>query len=596
MDAQEDLVGYYRAELEALRQASGAFALRYPKVAAALELGVQGSADPHTERLIESFAYLTARLQKRMDDRFPEITTGLLGTLYPHMVQPVPPMTIVQCSPDPGKGKVMAGYTVARGTQLFTTSADGVTCRFQTSYDTPVWPLRVTEANFPPRAFADFLEDRKAVQAVLRIRLEPVGCALDELDVRSLRFFLSGEGQLTGMLYELILGHTLNLALFDPASGQATILPASAVRAVGFAEDEDVIPYGAQSQPAYRLLQEYFELPEKFLFFDVTGLEARPNTPALELLFLLDTLPRERLTLTPETFRLGCTPAINLFSRLSEPIRIDHRRSEYRLLADLRRERTTEIHSITSVIASSNPQERSATVRPFYDFSNSDSSATVFWHARRLASEDPTMQGTDMVLSFVDLDFDPRLPPSQTVYANVLCTNRALAAQLSEGALLSTELPSPLASIRCLLKPTATGYPPLGGSSRWSLISNLSLNQLSLDGPHALTAFKKILRLYSLHDAPQVVRQIEGIRSLQTRPVLRRMGTGWQGWAEGKHVQIVLDESFYEGVSMYLFASVLQQFFALYGSVNSFSELEVGTVQKSTTHRFAAMQSGQPRF
>jgi len=597
MDTQENLVTYYRAELESLRRAGSAFAIRYPKVASALELGSHGSTDPHVERLIESFAYLTARLQKRMDDRFPEITTGLLGTLYPHMVQAVPPMTIVQCSPDPTSGKVTSGYTMPRGTQLFAAAEDGVTCRFRTSYDTTVWPLRVVEANFPSKSFADFLDHRNAVQTVLRLRIEPVGCTLDELNFTSLRFFLSGETQLTGMLYELILGHTLNVALFDPATQQVTLLPPESVRAVGFAEGQDVIPYGPQSHPAYRLLQEYFTLPEKFMFFDVEGLDQRPNTNGLELLFLLNTLPRARIALTPESFRLGCTPVINLFSRTSEPIRVDHRRTEYRLIPDLRRERTTEIHSITSVISSTNPQDSTATVRPFYDFSAEDSPATLFWYARHQASEDHTMQGTETILSFVDLNFDPRLPPSQTVYAHLLCTNRGLATQLAEGALLTTELPSPLASIRCLRKPTQTGYPPLGGSSRWALISNLSLNHLSIDeGEHSLAALKKILRLYSLQDLPDVLRQIEGIRGLETRPVLRRMGNDWKGWGQGRQIRLILDESFYEGVSVYLFASVLRQFFALYGSVNSFSEVVVETMQKSTTHHFPPMNSGQPRF
>ncbi|MEZ2345835.1 type VI secretion system baseplate subunit TssF [Terriglobus sp. RCC_193] len=594
METQDDLIAYYRAELDALRRSGSAFAARHPKVAAGLELGASGSADPHVERLIESFAYLTARLQKRMDDRFPEITSALLDVLYPNLMQPVPPLTIAQCTADPKRGKMTAGFKMPRGTRLFADTADGHACRFQTCYDTTVWPLRMAEAGFVPKASLDFLDNRSDVQTVLRLRLEPQGMAMGEMELRTLRFYLNGATQLTGTLYELLLGHCVQVGLYDAETKKVVLLDRDAVRAVGFHEGEEAIPAPPQAHPAYRLLQEYFLLPEKFLFLDVNGLDRNPSTSGLEILFLLSALPRDRVTISPTNFRLGCTPVVNLFSRTSEPIRVDYRRSEYRLIPDLRREQTTEIHSIATVIASVNPQESSATVQPYYDFSG-NAQNTVFWYARRQQTSDATMDGTDMYLSFVDLQFDPRQPPSTTVYAHLLCTNRALAQELSEGSLLQLEEPAPLENIRCLMKPTATAYPPLGGSSRWALVSNLVLNHLSLDdSASSLDVLKKMLKFYSLMDLPDVTRQIEGIRRMETKPIVRRTGTGWQGWSQGTQVRLHVDESYYSGVSLFLFASVLRHFFALYGSVNTFTELMLETTQKSVTHRFDALRSEQP--
>lgn len=594
MEAQDDLIAYYRAELDALRHSGSAFAARHPRIAAGLELGASGSADPHVERLIESFAYLTARLQKRMDDRFPEITSALLDVLYPNLMQPVPPLTIAQCTADPKRGKITSGYTMPRGTQLFADTADGHACRFQTCYDTTVWPLRVAEAGFVPKTQFDFADTRSDVQAVLRLKLEPQGLAMGELELKTLRFYLNGATQLTGTLYELLLGHCVRVGLYDASTRKTVMLPADAVCAVGFHEGEEVIPAPPQAHPAYRLLQEYFLLTEKFLFLDVNGLELNPSSSALEILFLLETVPRDRVTVSPANFRLGCTPVINLFARTSEPVRVDHRRTEYRLIPDLRREQTTEIHSITSVIASVNPQESSAEVQPFYDFSG-DAQGTVFWYGRRQQTSDTNMGGTDMYLSFVDLQFDPRQPPSTTVYAHLLCTNRGLAQELSEGSLLQMEEPAPLENIRCLMKPTTTAYPPLGGSSRWALISNLVLNHLSLDdSPSSLDVLKKMLKFYSLTDLPEVTRQVEGIRRMETKPVVRRTGAGWQGWAQGTQVRLQVDEAYYSGVSLFLFASVLRHFFALYGSVNTFTEVVLETTQRNVTHTFAPLRSEQP--
>ncbi len=575
----DQLYPYYQAEIAYLRRMGGAFAARYPKVAARLELSGEESPDPHVERLLESFAFLTARLQHRLDDQFPEITTALLGVLHPHLVNPVPPMAIAQFEPDPAQGKLHTGYTIPKHAKLFAQTADGLTCRFRTCYPVTLWPLQVTEAAFEPTLAFDFLQHRPQVAGVLRLRLTARGAAFHELDLQRLRFHLHGEGTAVEALYELIFAHTLGVALVIPgaAPGAAPVYRAASVlQPVGFAAGEDVIPYPAHVQPATRLLQEYFHFPEKFHFFDLEGLAGTGAGTELDVLLLLARVPPPQLRARAAMFRLGCAPIVNLFPKTTEPIRVDQRVTEYRLVADMRRERTTEIHSLVSVSGSSNAAEATAELQPFYSFRyrGDGRPQRAFWHARRLPCDRADVPGTEMRISFVDLDFNPAEPPRQMVYAHALCTNRDLAEQLPPGALLQTEEKAPLNRIHCLGKPTPAAYPLLGGAGLWALVSGLSLNYLSLSGDEGLDAFRSLLRLYGAEASPGGLRRVEGIRHMSCRNVVRRLGNeAWRGFCPGTEITLVLDDHAFMSQGAYLFGAVVQHVVALYAGINSFTQV-----------------------
>lgn len=579
MRDQEEMLYYYRSELTRLRQAGQSFARKYPKLAERLELSADGSSDPHVERLIESFAFLSGRLQRRLDDDLPEITSALLGSLFPHLVNPVPPLSIAQIVPDPARGKMDTGYTVPRHTTLFSQTMDGLECRFQTSYAVTLWPLTVTAAHFESKNEYSFLSNEGKVASVLHLRVEPQKANLIDLSLESLRFYLHGDSDIRGGLYEMLFADCVKVALLNAETGAAQMLPASAITPVGFGEEEDVIPFGNTSHPAYRLLQEYFALPDKFLFFDLHGLEKRPPTGALDILFLLKTAPSPYFHIDSENFKLGCTPIVNLFRRTSEPIRLDYTKSEYRLVPDIRRERTTEVHTVLTVRASSDPARADRVLQPIYAATASDAErgSQAYWYARRESSERVDISGSEVFLSFVDPSFRPAMPPDQTIYAELMCTNRDLATQLQENALLQTELRAPIARILCMKKPTATAYPPIGGKSRWALISNLSLSHMSIgESPDELASFKRILLLYSLSPTPAILQQVEGLREMKIRPIVRRLGReGWKSFCSGQEISLTFEEQCFSGGSLYLFASVISRFFGLYSAMNSFAQLVV---------------------
>lgn len=578
MKDREDLLRYYKSELTYLRRMGSAFAELYPRVATRLELGQGECADPQVERLLESFAFLTARLQHDIDSEFPEITSALLGVLYPQLVNPIPSMTVARFDVDPERGKLTTGHLIAKHTPLFTYTTDGLPCRFRTCYPVTLWPLEVVYAGFEDTGQFDFLDTKTSVAAVLRLKLRCVGATLGELELKRLRFYLNGDPMLVNTLYELLFCNLRDVAVL-PENGELPVyLPQGCVKPVGFGLDEDVLPFPQNSHPGYRLLQEYFAFPEKYLFFDLDNLDrCRSSAQTLDLLLMLDRQPADFLTVDDKTFCLGCTPVINLFNKTTEPIRLDHRSVDYALVPDKRRERTTEIHSIMSVSASSNSDDTTRKFEPFYSYNHQmeGREQKAFWHSRRMPSRRKDVPGTEMFMSFLDLDFTPRLPPVQTVYAHTLCTNRQLAAQLPAGALLQTEDKAPLHRISCLVKPTFPLSPPLRGATLWRLISHLSLNHLSLsEGKDSLTALREILRLYCFSDHPSLTQQVAGLREMSCRKVTRHTGVdAWRGFCRGTEITLSFDEDMFVGSSAFLLGAVLNSFFALYASVNSFTQL-----------------------
>jgi len=583
---RDDLLVAYQRELQYLRTMGAEFAARYPKVAARLDLSADACADPHVERLIESFAFLTARIQRQLDGEFPQFTGSLLEVLYPHLCQPVPAMSIAQFEVDPSQGLPLGGFDIPALTSLFCQTEGGLSCRFRTAYPVTLWPITVTEAAIETTERYPFLDSHPKVLAVLRIRLECQKVHFGALSTKMLRFFLNAEPRVAYALYNLLGGSVLGVCLLDAEKRDTgvppAVHPASGLRPAGLAGDEAVLPLPHNVHPGYRLLMEYFLFPDKFLFVDcdVPGIQGKKRS--CDLLILLSEVPR-RLQVSAETFALGCAPVINLFKKTSEPIRIHHRETEYRLVADKRNERTTEIHSINSVSVYADPSATDV-VAPFFSFTHPADSDQhqVFYSTRRQPTGRRDISGTDLYLSFTDLRHDPRQPEARTLYAHTLCTNRDLPNQMPAGALLQLEEAAPVSRVVCLRKPTPPVELPLGGRGLWMLVSHLSLNHFSLTGgPDSLRALREILRLYRLSPSSSNEKQVMGITRLEVRPVMRHIGEdAWRGFCQGLEVTLEFDEELFVGSSALLLSAVLSRFLGMQAAVNSFVEVVVCSKQR----------------
>ncbi len=606
---RDDLLGYYERELAFLREMGAEFAQKYPKIASRLSIEADRCEDPHVERLIEAFAFLAGRVRLKIDDDFPEITESFLNVLYPHYLAPIPSMAIAQFKPK--EGTLTTGYTIPRGTGLYSRPIQGTPCRFRTGFDVTLWPIEVTAASLES---LDPVDTRGLWRdAVIKLSLT---CKNDtaiailkngesQQPIQSLRFFISGEPHLSYALYEMIFNNASRVEIRPVVDKTArrtrklsalkvapVMLPASVLKQVGFADDEALLPYTAKSFLGYRFLSEYFAFPEKFLFFDVHGFEEAVRGglgDRFELHIYLREVRPPRGSVGPGTFQLGCAPIVNLFKEVAEPIRLTGLKNQYHVIPDVRRQMAMEIYSIDSVVADDPQKGQSRAFQPFYSLRHAytDEQDRTFWYCSRRQSTRAEDPGTELDITLVDLDFNPHVPATSVLTVHTTCTNRDLPARLpfggSEGE-LEVEGAAPLSRVRCLTKPTPTLRPPLHRGMQWRLISHLSLNHLSLSesGPHASTeALQEILSLYNLMDSSAARKQILGINRVSGRRVVRQLGGRiGAGFVRGLETTIDFDEEQYVGSGLFLFASILERFLALYASVNSFNQLVMRTNQR----------------
>jgi type VI secretion system protein ImpG len=586
----DDLLTYYERELSFLRQIGAEFAAKYPKIAGRLLLEADTSEDPHVERLIQAFAFLAARIHHKLDDEFPEITDALLSVLYPHYLAPVPSMSIAQFVLDPDQGKLTSGHRIERGAILYSQPVSGTPCRFRTCYPVTLWPIEVVSARIdsPDRLGSS----PKSAAAAIRLELRCLGgSTFVELDLDRLRFFLQGEGRLVYALYELLLNNTCQVQLrpIEERGGlKSNMLSSHCLRPVGFGPDEGMLPYTPRSFRGYRLLQEYFTFPEKFLFVDLCELDRAARAgfrERMEVLIFLDRMPRLEQPINAGTFRLGCSPIVNLFEQIAEPIRVNHAQTEYRVIPDVRRQSAAEVYSIEAVTSTSPYQKEAIHFQPFYSLKHAADreQQQAFWYATRRPSPIKGDAGTEVYLSLVDLNFQPTLPAVETLTVHAICTNRDLPGKLPFGGTgedFELEGAAPLSRIRSLTKPTETIRAPLRRGAQWRLISHLSLNYLSIceGGRQAL---QEILKLYDFSDSPVIRQQIAGIVNVTSRRVIGRPASmPWNGFCRGMEVAIEFDEEKYVGSGVFLFASVLEKFLGLYASLNSFTQLIATTQQR----------------
>ncbi|MFB2890136.1 type VI secretion system baseplate subunit TssF [Aeromonas veronii] len=579
---------YFRDELAFLRLQGREFADSYPELTRFLS---EQNTDPDVERLLEGFAFLTGNLRAKIEDEFPELTHGLLNMLWPNYLRPVPSMTIMQFSVIPGA--IAQPALVRQGCQLDSLPIDDVTCHFQTCHDAWVYPAEMRQITAQSGNDLSTISLDIALHAPL---------PLSELQLDKLRFFLGGDSYTAYELYFWLSNQLSHIEL--EIDGKRFRQEAKALKSVGFERDDALLPYPNNVYSGYRILQEYFCFPESFLFFELSGGEW-PKQPLpvseFKIHFCFDRpLPAE-LKIRPDSFMLNCVPAINLFQHDSEPVNLNGRQAEYSLKASYRYADSFEIFSVDQVEGwvEGNMGRSRGTPRiyqPFESFQHQIERAkqrlALYYRVR--VRESVSGDGFEHSLSFVRGDETTTVDLDESISVTLTCTNRSRAARLKVGSICVPTGSSPsFATFRNLIRPTRPLRPALDGSLHWTLISNLSLNYVSLLRRDALV---QVLRTYdfpALHDkqAEQASRKrLAGIEEIETKPVDRLVrGMPVRGL---KSVLSIRQSAFGSEGELYLFSTVLAHFFSLYASVNAFHLLEVVNLDNKERYQWP-VQIGQ---
>ncbi len=585
---KQALVDYYQRELNYLKRRGELFAQEYPKIGARLHITDDQSRDPHVERVIQGIAFLNARIRKKLDDEFPELCQTLLEVIYPHYLRPLPSYSIVSFLPEKGLSTVTR---IEKGRIVESDGDEAYSCRFSTVYDTDVLPLSVKVAKLQSCPVeAPNPGNLTEIESVLKIRLETVNSdvELEKLGLSKVRFYLKGNRHYSFSLYELILNHTTKVAIANGAHdpNAAFLIANKALAAVGFSEEEGMLPYPDQSFTGYRLLTEYFAYPEKFLFFDLLlddNAAINLQGSHVELYFYFDkSLPDIETTINKDHFILNATPLINLYEQYSEPTRLEMLSYEYPVVADARSPDCVEVYSLESVSLAAD-ESRIESVSPFFGISNSQRSelTDLRWHMRREELEYGNTR-SQVYITLINLDHLLEKQTDPVLLTRLRCFNGTLPYRLSkqqrQPSLILSNGSSAVDTI-LLEKPFSDVIRPnLDDDNYWQLLSHLNLNYTSLTaGPKGTNAFKKILSLYDFTlsgENESVINafEINSVESSTARIVDR---SGMPFFCRGSKVMFTLDETRFAGSSPYLFASVIERFLGLYTHINSFVQLSV---------------------
>jgi type VI secretion system protein ImpG len=591
----QDLLPHYERELAFLRSHAEEFGRRYPRVAGRLAVSGEVLQDPHVERMIQAFALLSSRIHKRLDDDFPLFAESFLDLLYPHYLRPLPSSSIACFDAGGSASQLSRAQAIPRGTSLHTRPLRGVTCRFRTTSAAQLLPVRVASVSFRGTTTAPTGTDvPRQATATLSINLELTSAQASwaALGTDSIRLYVDGDPSLVTALRESLTSRVLATMVQTGTVGAWSTDTRARPTLVGLDEEDALVDFDARSHTAYRLLTEYFAFPEKFNFIDLPLPEAALRAPGrtLGLHLSLGGLRKEsddaRLleVVNASNLVIGCAPVTNLFATRADPIRITQASTMHAVLPDGRRAFGHEVYAIDRVyrVHQTAEGETIQTFKPFYSLQHDDllrdgEAMGRYWFSHRNAAEGQS-PGFETEIGLVDLDFDPTLPQTDTLSIDVRATNRDLPAQMSignPGGDLFTEGGGAWREIRLLRKPTPPYRFETGKGLLWRLISQLSLNHLSLTAS-GIDALKEMLRLYDLPRSTINQRTLDGVVAVDYKPAQAFLdGEPFATLVRGTEIRLTVDEQSFVGTGLHLFAQVLDRFFALYVHINSFTQLKL---------------------
>ena len=570
---------YYREELSYLRELGAEFAGRNASLAPFL---ARESFDPDVERLLEGFAFLTGRLRQKLDDELPELTQSLAQIVAPQLLTPIPAMTVVQFLPSRTGGR--ARMTVKRGSELASRPIRGGRCRFRTCYDVKLTPARVVDASAVTLA----RHGRVRLELALTDRAE-----FAELELDRLRLYLDpgGNAALARSLWMALRTQCRGLRVED-GSGRGFDLPADVIRPVGFGPDEAVVPWPDKAAPGFRLLQEFFVFPDKFMFVDIHGLEetVRFSGGRMVVMFDLDEPLADASGLAADSVRVNATPVVNLFGADADPVRVDGRRGEYLLTARDSAGNRHEIHSVRRV-RGKGPGAIGARGRVEYaPLETFDVLGQVrdraCYTVRR--HRNPATDAIDATIAFSRTDGTRGAPRAETVSCAVWCTNGTLPAEIPTGHIDQMTDGSPnFSAFRDIQPITPALPPPLEASLMRRSIASIAANfssMLHVDALRAAMAMCNTKIHFDYMERERHALRAEGLEHISAVPFDWFVeGLPVRGW----DITVTVAESKFGGLGdACLFSGVLGTFFDDLAGINTVHRLNL--VARESNRRFRA--------
>ncbi len=627
----------YNRELALLYERSSEFAAEYPGIADRLGGLLKENLDPAVAGLLEGTAFMAARVQLKIDEEFRTFTTELLEQIFPDALRPTPSAMLVQADPPVEMHQNNEGLEFAPGNYIdarFVDAAQRVTCRFALTSPLHLWPIELTETTYHAKAaplVALGQDLAEGASAGLEVTLGRLGAdqTFATLEMDELPFYLTAPLSEAAALYEQIFCDLKRVSLrYLDASGDSVFVhldPAS-IQQVGFDHDEALFPRNNRLFEGFAMLREAFVFPRKFLGFKLTGLRqalANNRTKSLQIVFEFGSANKTLdARVTNDSLRIHTVPAVNLFQESANQIRLDTKRYEYVVTPDSSPVTHYEVYRIEEVFAHYARVGSKVEVHPLYGLPGDDITPrqalyyTTRQRQRRLTEQEARFgarnryRGTETLISVYEPD-EGAGPPAQRLQVMTLCSNRHLPEYLPIGQAAGDfhMCDDVTVSLSCVAGPTRpresmaeiernAPHRATDGDNYWRLISYLSLSHFGLDdrgGEKSAAGLRELLSLFADLSDAITEAQLQGLKKIETRPVVRsiRRGNGYHA-ARGLEVRLTFDEVAFEGSGVIILGAVLDRFLAEYASINSFTQCIVASTQRGDIKTWPARSGSGP--
>ncbi|WP_310634365.1 type VI secretion system baseplate subunit TssF [Paraburkholderia sp.] len=619
MDAR--LLDYSNQALIYLRELGAAFGRQHPGIAARLDMHAGEVADPYVERLLESFCFMAARAQIKMDAEFPRFAERLLEVIYPNYVAPTPSMSVARVYPNKAEANLSRGVHVPRGTVLKARKPAGekTACQFRTGLEVTLYPLEISGARLTATpldvpALDRYVPHDRQVRGALRLRLRTTnGARIADLDaLECLPVYLAGDEQIASHLFELLHAASVALLIGEPGSSGGMTRPLSAVTSnpvalEGLGVDQGLLPLTWSKFHGHNLLHEYFACPSRFFFFALTGLAegfSRINGSEVEIIVLLDQ-PIDRLAnlVDASRFALFCTPVINLFEKRTDQIEIQQGEAEIRLVPSKLEPLDYEVFAIRTLSAQNASFSNEQEFRPLFQTLNHDVGNYGRYFSsrreRRLVSDSGRLYGTrtpyigtEVFVSLVDQAQAPYGEDLRFLSADAWVTNRDLPLLVPRNGVndLDGHDEAAIESIG-LIRPPSLPRPPYAEREMVArLIRQLNFNYLpfsDMDHREGGQALRDLLGLFLSGEDRERRRQVDALIGVKTQPVTSMLpGNGPLVFGRGIECVLTVDETGFSGVSPYLFGAIIEHYLARHASINSFTQTALDSMQRGRVARW----------
>jgi len=570
---------YYKKELISLRKDGLEFSKNNPGLASYLSKEGQ---DPDVERLLEGFSFLTGRLHQRIDQELLEVSHTLVELLAPNYTRPIPSFSIIKFD---SVTNSVENKIVAKNTEVSSRmKPNAIECKFRTVYDTLVMPLEIEDVNY--------YNFNKQSSLELSVKMSSKG-TLNDVIFENLRVYLGDVKFMSEDLYLFLLQYidTIEITIQDKNNNnlENIYIDKNSIVPVGFSKNNSLMPEPANVFEGYTLIKEYFCFKDKFLFVDITNLDkissigedilSQSRNFIIKINFSKSFLSADGIN--KNYFNLYCTPIVNIFETDSVPIRKTLDTTEFLVNTSEYDNKTSEVFSIENVRGWNQKTNSYEIYLPFESFKHTDENE--YYSIRRKLSTDEERTNTYVRFSnSINQDINTK-SVNNTISIKILSTNKNVPTNLLLGDIsnFTSQTQSVSLPFQNITIPTFSYPSPMGGDFLWKVISNISLNYLSLTDINALKNILNtydFLGAYDMRQKEKVSMMLQGLENISFKKV-EMLHEGYP--IRGIEITLIIEPSNFSCIGeIYLFSCVLNEFFTLYSNVNSFHKLIVEVKNK----------------